>query len=100
MLRKPLQNRSSRPEVFCEKSALKNFEKTPAPESLFWQSSRLRTATLLKRGSNRRFPVKHAKFILRNNLFYGGIKVLEYLQKTKTLKMSFFLGQSFATGLK
>ena len=28
------------------------------------------------------------------------IKVLEYLQKTKTLKMTVFLGQSFAIGLK
>ena len=28
------------------------------------------------------------------------IKVLEYLQETKTLKMTFFLGQSFAIGLK
>ena len=27
-------------------------------------------------------------------------KVLEYLQKTKTLKMTFFLDQSFAIGLK
>ena len=31
---------------------LKNHRKTPAPESLFWLSSRLRTATLLKRDSN------------------------------------------------
>ena len=28
------------------------------------------------------------------------VKVLEYLHKTKTLKMPFFLGQSFAIGLK
>ena len=28
------------------------------------------------------------------------IKVLEYLQKTKTLKMTFFLDQSFGIGLK
>ena len=30
----------------------------------------------------------------------GKLKVLEYLQKTKTLKMTFFHGQSFAIGLK
>ena len=30
----------------------------------------------------------------------GTFKVLEYLQKTKTSKMSFFLAQSFAIGLK
>ena len=35
MLRKPLNNRSSRTEVFYKKSALKNHRKTPAPESLF-----------------------------------------------------------------
>ena len=28
------------------------------------------------------------------------VKVLEYLHKTKTLKMPFFLDQSFAIGLK
>ena len=28
------------------------------------------------------------------------IKALEYLQKTKTLKMTFFLDQSFGIGLK
>ena len=33
-------------------------------------------------------------------LSYDSFKVLEYLQKTKTLKMTFFLGQSFTIGLK
>ena len=28
------------------------------------------------------------------------LKVLEYLQKTKTLKIAFFLDQSFGIGLK
>ena len=33
-------------------------------------------------------------------LIYSSLKVLEYLQKTKTLKMTFFLDQSFGIGLK
>ena len=33
-------------------------------------------------------------------LFNKCFKALEYLQKTKTLKMTFILGQSFGIGLK
>ena len=35
-----------------------------------------------------------------NNIHEREFKILEYLQKTKTLKITFFLGQSFAIGLK
>ena len=34
------------------------------------------------------------------NIHEREFKILEYLQKTKTLKITFFLGQSFAIGLK
>ena len=37
---------------------------------------------------------------VRNRTHYVLIKVLEYLQKTKTLKITFFLDQSFGIGLK
>ena len=33
-------------------------------------------------------------------LIYSSLKILECLQKTKTLKMTFFLDQSFGIGLK
>ena len=47
----------------------------------------------------------HAKFakmymVNFNVSILNGLKVLENLEKMKTLKMTFFLGQSFTIGLK
>ena len=42
---------------------------------------------------------KIIELIGTNNHIYF-LKVLEYLQKTKTLKINFFLDQSFGIGLK
>ena len=60
--------RSSRPEVFCKKGGLRNFEKFT--EKHLWKSfffnkvAGLRPATLLKRRPWRRcFPVKFVKFL-------------------------------------
>ena len=58
MSRKPLNNRSSRPETFCKKGALKNFEKLSGKDlcqsPFFGKVPGLRTATLLKRDSSTR----------------------------------------------
>ena len=60
-------NRSSRPQMFCKKGALKNFEEFTGKhlgQSLFFNKvADLRTATLLKRRLwYRCFPVNFAKF--------------------------------------
>ena len=60
-------NRSSRPQMFCKKGALKNFEKFTGKhlnQSLFFNKvADLRTATLLKKRLwHRCFPVNFATF--------------------------------------
>ena len=60
--------RSSRPEVFCKKGALRNFAKLTGQhlcQSLFFNKvAGLRPATLLKKRLwHRWFPVNFAKFL-------------------------------------
>ena len=67
-------NKSSRPEVFCEKGVLKNFTKVTGKhlcQSLFFNKvADLRPATLLKKRLwNRCFPVNFVKF-LRTPIFF------------------------------
>ena len=55
-------NRNSHPEVFYKKDVLRNFAKTPVPESFFNKVVDLRPAILLKtRLWHRYFPVNFAK---------------------------------------
>ena len=61
-------NRSSRPEVFCEKGVLRNFAKFTGKylcQSLFFNKvAGLRSATLFKKRLRHRcFPVNAAKFL-------------------------------------
>ena len=95
MLRKPLNNRSSRPEVFCKEKCSekfrKNHRKKPALESLFWYSSSLRTATLLKGDSNTSvLQGNYAKFCLQNTS--GGInkKRSEVHKQSLSLKIIYY----------
>ena len=67
-LNKTSRVRSSRQEVFCKKSVLRNFEKFTGKylcqSLLFNKVAGLRLATLLKRRLwHRRFPLNFAKFL-------------------------------------
>ena len=65
-----VQNRSSRPGVFCKKGVLRNFTGKYLCQSLFFNKvAGLMPATLLKkRLAGRRFPVNFVKF-LRTTFF-------------------------------
>ena len=77
MLRKPLNSRSSRREVFCKKKALKNFEKITGKHLLqsFFSKVPGSSNFVKKRLQHRCSPVKYAKFILQNSS--GGINKKE-----------------------
>ena len=80
-------NRSSRPEVFCRKSVLRNFAKFTVKRLCqdfpFSNVAGLRAATLLKKRLWRRcFPVNFVKF-LRTAFFIEHLRWLLLLQQTK-----------------
>ena len=71
---------------FCEKFR-KIHRKTPVPESLFSKFAGLRTATLLKRDSNRCFPVNFAKCLrtpfFKEHLLMVASNLVHYINNSK-----------------
>ena len=70
MLRKPLNNRSSRPEVFCKNSALKILKKSQENTCIrvsFLVKFQVKDCNVIKkRLQHMYFPVKYANFFLQN----------------------------------
>ena len=92
MLRKPLNNRSSRPEVFCKKKTQKirkNHLKNTCARVSFLKFQ-VKDCNFIKKGLQQRCsPVKYAKFILQNSS--GGINKKEpkfTVQFNETLNVS------------
>ena len=71
MLRKPLNNRSSRPEVFCKKSALKNFEKMTGKhlrQSFFSDRVSFNDCNFIKNRLHKNFSCKICKIYFIEHL--------------------------------
>ena len=87
MLRKLLNNRSSRPEVFCKKVLLKTSKKwqeNTCARVYFLVKFQVRDCNFIKkRHQHRCFPVKYAKFILQNTS--GGINKKSKVHKQRVL---------------
>ena len=75
MLRKPLNNRGSRPEVFCKKVILKisiKLQENTCARVYLLVKFQVKDCNFIKKRLQRWcFPVKNAKFILQNTS--GGI---------------------------
>ena len=86
MLRKLLNNRSSRPEVFCKKVLLKTSKKwqeNTCARVYFLVKFQVRDCNFIKkRHQHRCFPVKYAKFILQNTS--GGINKKKQSSQAKS----------------